>query len=119
MILQTPLAILGVAALACAGWTAASAQQGPAGYVPPPNSGPSNRPPPIGQGLATPSRGLRPTRNQCFWRDAQSGGPFGSSGTCPAASSAVVGSVCHCWRGRPHTGRVMSMGPYGPPQTVR
>jgi hypothetical protein len=118
MMRQTVFAFLGVAALACAGWTAASAQNTP---LAPPGSGPSNRPPAVGRGIATPSRGLRPTPKQCFWRNAQAGGPFGASGTCPAASSAAVGSRCHCWGGRPpRTGTIISIPiTRGPPPVVR
>ena len=122
MIRQTAFAILGVAALACAGCIAASAQQRPPGYVPPPNSGPSNRPPTVGSGLATPSRGLRPARKQCFWRNAQGGGSFGTSGTCGAAGSAAVGSRCGCYlKGSVHPGTIIAMPSVavGPPQAVR
>jgi hypothetical protein len=122
MIRQTAFALLGVVALACAGWTAAFAQDKPTGYTRPPVNGPSNRPLAVGQGLDTPSRGLRPERKQCFWRDAQAGGPFGASGTCPAASSAAVGSRCGCYsKGRVHQGAIIAMPPVqmGPSQVVR
>ena len=33
---------------------------------------------------------------RCFWRNATSGGPFGSSGTCPAPPRLAVGTVCSC-----------------------
>jgi hypothetical protein len=122
MVRQAAFAVLGLVAFACVGWTVALAQDKPPGYTRPPLSGPSNRPPAVGQGLDTPSRGLRPERKQCFWRDAQAGGPFGASGTCPAASSAAEGSRCGCYlKGRVHPGTIIAMPPVqvGPSQGVR
>jgi hypothetical protein len=116
MIRQTAFALLGVVALACAGFPAAFAQDKP------PGSGPSSRPPAVARGLDTPVRGLRPARKQCFWRDAQAGGPFGASGTCAAASSAAVGSRCGCYsKGRVHKGSIIAMPPVetGPSQAPR
>jgi hypothetical protein len=116
MIRQTVFALLGVVALACAGWTAAFAQDKP------PGSGPSDRPPAVARGLDTPTRGLRPARKQCFWRNAQAGGPFGASGTCAAASSAAVGSRCGCYlKGSVHRGTIVAMPPVemGPSQAPR
>ncbi len=113
---QSAFALLGVAALACAGWTAASAQNTPVG------SGPGPHPPAVGRGLAAPSRGLRPARKQCFWRAAQAGESFARSGTCSAKSSAAVGSRCGCYlKGRVHPGTVIAMPPFqvGPPPAVR
>jgi hypothetical protein len=107
MIRQTAFALLGVVALACAGWTAASAQ---------------DKPP--GRDFVRPSPDLRPRgmpgQKMCFWRDAQSGGPFGSSGTCPAASSAAVGSRCGCYsKGRRHQGTIIAAPSPGSSQPVR
>jgi len=122
MIRQAAFALLGAAALAGAGWTAASAQDKRPGYVPPPGMGPSHRPPTVARGLPTPARGVRPARKQCFWRDAQGGGSFGTSGTCTAASSAAVGSRCGCYlKGHVHPGTVIALPPVavGQPRVVR
>ena len=122
MMHQVAFAFLGAVALACGGWSAASAQDKRPGYVPPPGMGPSHRPPVIARGLPTPPRGLRPARKQCFWRDAQGGGSFGTSGTCTAASSAAVGSRCGCYlKGHVHPGTIMAMQPVavGPTRPVR
>jgi hypothetical protein len=106
MIRQTALTLLGVAALACAGWTAASAQQTPPGrdFV---------RPTPD----LTPR--AMPGQKKCFWR-ANSGGGFGTSGFCPAKSSAALGSRCGCYlKGSVHPGTIVAAPAPGPSQPVR
>src|SRR5882757_2826020 len=73
MVRQTAFALLAVVALACAGWTAAFAQDKPTGYTRPSVDEPSSRPLAVAQKLDTPSLGIR-TRRQCFWRDTHAGG---------------------------------------------
>ena len=123
MFRQTAFAVLGAAALALAGGTAAF----PLDHPPPggPTRGPTPQAGPVHVFGRTPRE---PGRKLCAWRSAEGGG-FGRSGFCGIGSGASIGSPCECRfrtggdgnRGiyKSYSGQVIAQPLPGPPPVVR